>query len=116
MSTARQTPSAEPITVIGPRPPNDGKQWDCQCARCGSSLSFEECENCGGEGVSGHDCGEDCCCCLDPEENVVCDTCRGEGTFPLCLSNSEWCQANPMPGRENIARSTPEWFPVQKGE
>ena len=38
-----------------------------------------ECENCGGEGVTSHDCGEDCCCCEDPEDNVACDCCDGEG-------------------------------------
>ena len=38
-----------------------------------------DCWNCGGEGFSHHDCGEDCCCCLHPEDNVVCDICRGKG-------------------------------------
>jgi hypothetical protein len=31
------------------------------------------------DGYSGHDCGEDTCCCLEPEENMVCDTCNGAG-------------------------------------
>lgn len=38
-----------------------------------------DCYNCGGEGYSHHDCGEDCCCCLNPEDNVVCDICEGKG-------------------------------------
>jgi hypothetical protein len=38
-----------------------------------------DCWNCGGEGFSDHDCGEDCCCCAFPEDNVVCDICEGEG-------------------------------------
>lgn len=38
-----------------------------------------DCWNCGGEGYSYHDCGEDVCCCLDPEDNVVCDICHGKG-------------------------------------
>lgn len=38
-----------------------------------------ECENCGASGFSGHDCGEDSCCCLRPEENDECTICRGEG-------------------------------------
>lgn len=47
-------------------------------------LDYEDddwvvCETCGGEGVNGHDCGEDTCCCLQPEENVSCQTCDGEG-------------------------------------
>lgn len=40
-----------------------------------------QCESCGGEGVVGHDCGDDTCCCLDPIENVRCDTCNGEGSW-----------------------------------
>jgi len=40
---------------------------------------YVDCWNCGGEGFSGHDCGEDTCCCLDPEDDVVCDICKGEG-------------------------------------
>ena len=39
----------------------------------------EECEQCGGDGVYGHDCGEDCCACLYPEENRPCDVCNGSG-------------------------------------
>ena len=45
----------------------------------GSDDDFVECWNCGGEGYSGHDCGEDCCCCADPEPNVVCHVCNGKG-------------------------------------
>lgn len=39
----------------------------------------DECWNCGGEGFSYHDCGEDTCCCLYPEPNVLCDICWGKG-------------------------------------
>lgn len=38
-----------------------------------------ECWQCGGEGSDGHDCGEDTCCCLWPEDNVTCDICLGKG-------------------------------------
>ena len=100
-------------TWIGQHP-NDGREYDCQCARCGSSLMFDECESCGGEGTAGHDCGEDCCACLHPEENIDCDYCNGEGHYPHCLSaSSGWCRANPKPGRENIEPSTPEWYAVE---
>lgn len=75
---------------------------DCQCARCGSSVEHVCCYNCGGDGYSHHDCGEDCCCCLYPEDNVVCDICRGRGGWWRCLSTPEYCEANPMPGRERI--------------
>jgi hypothetical protein len=40
-----------------------------------------ECECCGGEGYTSHDCGEDSCCCLEPEDNVQCDACGGNGGF-----------------------------------
>lgn len=26
------------FSVIAKLPPNDGREWDCQCARCGSSC------------------------------------------------------------------------------
>lgn len=26
--------------VIAPYPPNDGREWDCQCARCGSTVAM----------------------------------------------------------------------------
>ncbi len=58
------------------------------CACC--SLSFMECENCAGDGVHGHDCGEDTCCCLDPEENIVCDICQGKGYFLRCLGGCDF--------------------------
>jgi hypothetical protein len=45
-----------------------------------------DCYNCGGEGYSDHDCGEDCCCCLDPEPNVECDICEGDGGWWACFS------------------------------
>ena len=101
-------------TIIAPSPPNDGRDWDAQCARCGSSLGFEDCGSCGGEGVYGHECGEDTCCCADPEENATCGVCSGNGSFPVCISSPEWCAAHPMAGREKIERSTPEWFVVDE--
>lgn len=91
--------------------PHDGREWDVQCARCGSSLNFEPCEQCGGSGFDGHDCGEDSCCCADPADNVRCGACYGRCAFPVCVSeHSGWCKANPRPGREEIAESTPEWY------
>ncbi|HKQ24135.1 MAG TPA: hypothetical protein VJT81_06800 [Burkholderiales bacterium] len=45
-----------------------------------------ECWQCGGDGVYGHDCGEDVCCCLYPEENERCDICRGKGGWRKCTS------------------------------
>ena len=39
----------------------------------------KECRNCAGEGYTHHDCGDDSCCCLNPENNVICHVCNGEG-------------------------------------
>jgi hypothetical protein len=45
-------------------------------------VDYVECWSCGGAGFSHHDCGEDTCCCLHPEDNVVCDICDGKGGWP----------------------------------
>src|ERR1700719_2468023 len=95
--------------VIQDYPPRDGKQHDCQCARCGSSCDYERCDQCE-DGYDGHDCGEDCCCCLHPEENVVCQICRGYSGWGGAPSSKEWCEANPLEGRENVQRGEIEWF------
>lgn len=42
---------------------------------------YEDCDDCGGTGYVGHDCGEDTCCCLNPEDNILCDTCGGRGSL-----------------------------------
>jgi hypothetical protein len=57
-------------------------------------LSDQTCPNCGHEayerqcgcdrGYSGHDCGEDVCCCLYPEEDSVCVECQGRGYHCWC--------------------------------
>jgi hypothetical protein len=54
------------------------------CDTCGSAFRQVECWNCGGEGFSHHDCGEDSCCCLDPEDDVECDICAGNGHYDVC--------------------------------
>ena len=54
------------------------------CKKCGSDVYWEDCWNCE-EGYSHHDCGEDTCCCLDPQPNVECDICNGEGGWYVCL-------------------------------
>lgn len=101
--------------IIADRPSNEmyrsGLEIDCQCARCGSSIDTEPCEYCE-DGYDGHDCGEDCCCCLEPEDNMICQYCDGSGVWHCCLSSPEWCQANPVPGRESIPRGKIEWFTI----
>jgi hypothetical protein len=96
--------------LVSDRPPRDGNTWDCQCARCGSSAECVPCDECGGEGFVDHDCGEDCCCCAEPENNVPCDICRGHGHWYHCISSKEWCEKNPIPGREEMSRGRIEWF------
>lgn len=106
--------SDKSITVIANSPTPEmyqsGMEIDCQCARCGSSIDVEHCEHCGGDGVDGHECGEDTCCCLYPHDNVPCEFCGGTGAWRRCLSSPEWCRANPIPGREHIERGAVEWF------
>lgn len=55
------------------------------CKICGDTLEWIECWDCGGEGFGDefHDCGEDCCCCLDPEPGE-CPECHGEGGWSEC--------------------------------
>lgn len=43
---------------------------------------WAECWNCAGDGCSYHDCGEDACCCADPEPNIMCHVCDGNGGWP----------------------------------
>ena len=59
------------------------EQTDTLCPKCGANTLSRHCNECE-DGFSHHDCGEDCCCCLDPEPNVVCDECGGHGYL-------EWC-------------------------
>ncbi len=66
---------------------------DCQCARCGSSCSWETCWMCGGASFTSY--GE------DHDRDRVCRECHGEGGWHSYLASPEWCKANPLPGRED---------------
>lgn len=101
-------------TFIGAAPPNDSREWECQCARCGSSMDFENCSDCcgGGETEPGelHE--------YDPlfyrmSDTRPCYGCGGTGGDWWCLSGADWCEANPLTGRENIPRGTVEWFTLE---
>lgn len=53
------------------------------CRFCGAQISWHACGVCGGEGVDGHDCGDDACCCAEPLDNVTCEQCGGEGGWEV---------------------------------
>ena len=56
------------------------------CPVCGSYMERVSCWNCGGEGGF-HDCGEDCCCCLDKDEITEdCTECNGDGSYLECTA------------------------------
>lgn len=81
------------------------------CGRCAASTTWVECEQCD-EGFTHHDCGEDCCACLDPEDNVVCDICLGSCGRYVCNASMEWCEEHPLPDRkevESTAMSAEAW-------
>lgn len=90
--------------VIG-KCPRDGREWDCQCARCGSSMSFEDCDNCGGDGFIEDDDWQ-----ADEGDGWDCDWCCGQGGHWVCMSSAEFCEANPREGRADVKRGTVEWF------
>lgn len=59
------------------------------CKRCNCcDLVWQECRDCE-DGLSGHDCGEDVCCCLDPDDNMICDTCGGRGGWQRCIGRCD---------------------------
>ena len=52
-----------------------------------------DCWNCGGEGYLEGECtcGEDCCCCADPEP-PTCDVCRGKGYLIVETLTDDTCE------------------------
>lgn len=101
--------------VIADNHPCDGRQWDWQCARCGSSMDSAPCSSCGGDGY--HELYDEDPLFYDPGDTSTCDQCYGEGYFAFCMSSSKYCEAHPLPGRGKVPPHTPEWFtfdPVPK--
>ena len=76
------------------------------CARCGGSVESVACYYCGGAGFSHHDCGEDTCACLHPEDNVTCAECGGSRYSAHCTNTPDWCEAHPLPGREHVTSTS----------
>lgn len=73
------------------------------CEVCGSLLDFESCWECAGEGGY-HDCGDDTCPCLHPEDDYWwdCETCDGEGGYLVCPNAaSHWRYRTIRRARQN---------------
>lgn len=79
---------------------------DAQCARCGSSVTWEHCPECE-DGYEEYDYGDGI---VPMIEYRRCDCCDAKGGFWLCLSSPEWCRSHPIPGRESVPRGTVEEF------
>lgn len=104
-----------PDRLIGESHPQDGRDWDCQCARCGSSMDSELCGSCGGDGITGPgELYEEDPLWYDPDDYENCHQCGGQGAWMLCISSPKYCQTHPLPGRGKIQRHTPEWFTFEK--
>ena len=62
----------------------DVEAGDTSCPKCGGETRARRCSSCeDGYSDSDHDCGEDVCCCLNPEPGR-CSECLGKGHL-------EWC-------------------------
>lgn len=72
---------------------------DDGCARCGSSLGWEDCPACLLGEIEVDD--DDGMCSLEQ-----CHACEGRGGWDVCLSSADWCQANPLPGCESTERTS----------
>lgn len=102
-------------TFIGLDHPKDGRQWEAQCARCGSTLEWIACSACDGEGETAYgELYEQDPLWYLPSDTKPCHQCGGQASFPACISSEGWCKANPLPGREETPSSTPEWYALKE--
>lgn len=62
--------------------PDEDDHGPC-CSRCGAEMERVDCWYGCDDGYF-HDCGEDTCCCLDPEPNEPCPECHGRGSYWEC--------------------------------
>src|ERR1700683_4883250 len=92
-------------SIIADDHPHDGRNLDFQCARCGSSVEWHQCEVCGGSGETEpgglYEIGP---LWYDLNDCDPCIQCGGMASECVCLSSPEWCEANPLEGRENVKR------------
>lgn len=70
---------------------------DCEpsCTKCGSSVLWEDCWNCGGDGEL--DVYETDPLWYDPGDTEKCDVCSGKGGYYVCISK---CDAQAPKARE----------------
>lgn len=95
------------------QPKADGREWDCCCARCGSSIEWDHCSACNGDGwTAPGELHEMDPLWYDEDEVAPCSQCGGQGSWGGCVSSPEWCELNPLQGREKVKRGTLEWFPL----
>lgn len=77
---------------------------ECQCARCGSSVARVRCDACGGSGrTEPGELQQEDPLRYDEDDTEPCHDCSGAGGWWKCESSIEWCEANPLPGREDVA-------------
>jgi hypothetical protein len=72
---------------------------EAQCARCGSSVEWNPCGSGCDDGWVESDDWQDF---DDEDSDQPCGDCGGRGGSWHCLSTPEWCEAHPLPGREQI--------------
>jgi hypothetical protein len=58
---------------------------DDSCERCGEGTDWEDCYQCGGEGL--HDDYEDDPLWYEPGDTSTCDICEGKGGWIKCLNS-----------------------------
>lgn len=81
--------------IIANHSPQDGRQWSGYCERCGAPIKWVHCESCNYDGSG-------------------CDHCDGSAGWWACSQPEKWCEANPLPDREDIKREYIEWFVAEK--
>lgn len=69
-----------------------------ECPLCHYEMEHVDCDHCSGDGGF-HDCGEDTCCCADPDDdlNEQCEQCNGHGGYMQCPNAGRHDQLNPEP-------------------
>jgi len=101
ISGSRTVESSKGNGMISPHPPDDDRDYECRCARCGSETRPQRCEQCNGKGVSDFE---------DDGVETICYLCDGQGEFEQCMKTVEVCKANPLPGRSQINIGELEWL------